>query len=1014
VAAFSDAEVYAVGQTWNQSVGRDLIAIRYNATGAPVWTRSLADAGDQRLVDLKIDPAGDPVVVAHSIGSYTNQGFLTVKFRSTDGELLWKRAFSLSQYGGDEPFAVEIDYTRNIYVTGKAYIRSYYDENSQYHQDEDVLTLKYSPAGELLWAATYGAPAGYEDVGTAIAWDGVGGLYITGTAGEGYGYENWLTLRYDTDGNRYWSDIYNGPDGGYDRGVAVRARGTNAYVLGLVSDNYERIGLIKYSDVGTADVPRITTAPQSQTVIAGNNVTLSVVATGSGPLRYQWYHNGSPIVGATGASVLLPQVESINAGNYSVEISNNGGVVVSPNALLNVVIPARIVVGPEDQCVVAGSQVQFRAQVEGDGDVVINWFFNGAPITANYYYLTITNATAANAGVYTVVATNLYGSATASARLTISPQAALAWSARYNYTNNGYDLPEAAAVDAQGNTYLLGNSGRGSVLLKYASTGTLAWERWNVRTSYITFAATELALASDGAAYIAGWVQGPTENQHLLTLTKYSSNGDELWAAEYTAEGDFPRPVDMKVDAAGNVCLTAETGPDRYTPSEILTLKFDADGNRLWARRLDYSDAQDLPVALAVDPAGNIYVTGYSIEPNTIEYYQVANYLTVKYDAAGNQLWTAEHAGPGAADDRPSAIAVDAQGNVYVTGKHSAEYWVNSGTTVYFDYDYATIKYDTNGQQVWLAVYHSAPRQPDEAVDLKVDGAGNVYVLGQSDGDIVTVKYNPAGEQQWVSRFDSGFDYDVATHLVLDDLGNAYVTGHSGDYGDILTCKLDANGSRIWIARFDGREPAHGFGGGFDYPIGIGLDAARNVYVAGSVDSPITSRDFIVFRYSVANSPGSPVITVPPQDTTANFGATAIFGVTATGNAPLRYQWRRNGIALANETNATLQIPEVTFADAAQYSVVVHNNLDFTVSAEATLTVAMPEMVQCVHVEQTANGVRLIVAGPAACTYRVECTADFVAWESLGTVYNHNGTCEYLDTTPASPRRFYRVVKLPQ
>ena len=574
-------------------------------------------------------------------------------------------------------------------------------------------------------------------------------------------------------------------------------------------------------------------------------------------------------------------------------------------------------------------------------------------------------------------------------------------------------MPEAAVVNSQGNTYILGNSGRGSVLLKYESTGALAWERWNVRTSYINFAATELALAPDGAVYVAGWVQGPMEHVHLLTLVKYSSNGDQLWDAEYSSVGDFPRPVDMKVDVAGNVCITAETGPDRYVPAEILTLKYDADGNRLWARRLDYSDGQDLPVALAVDPAGNVYVTGYSVEPDAIEYQSVGNYLTVKYDAAGTQLWTAEHSGPGGADDRPTAIAVDAQGNVYVTGSHTAEYWVNSGTTVYFDYDYATIKYDTNGQQMWLAVYNSAPRQPDEAVDLKVDGAGNVYVIGESDGDIVTVKYNTAGERQWVTHFDSGFDYDIASRLVLDDLGNAYVTGHSGDFGDIITCKLDANGSRIWVARFDGRQPAPNSGGSFDYPIGIGLDAARNVYIAGTVDSPNTSRDFIVFRYSVASSPGSPVITVPPHDTTVNFGATATFSVTATGAAPLRYQWRRNGIALPHETNATLQIPEVTFADAAEYSVVVHNDVDFTVSAEAALTILMPEMVQCVHVEQTGSGVRLIVAGPAACTYRVECTADFVTWETLGTVYNHSGMCEYLDTTPASPRRFYRVLKLP-
>jgi len=1014
LAADSQDGVYVVSHIWGETSGSDVLTIKYNASGTKVWQQRISDTGDQGPVDIKVDAAGDALVEAYS-RNYTNRGFLTVKYRSTDGQQLWRRTFALSDNGVDEPSALEVDYTRNIYVTGKTLVQTYYDENGYYHEDEEVLTIKYSPDGQLLWVATYGAPEGGREVGTSIAWDGDNGLYITGTATDALGRKDWLTLRYDIDGNRYWSDVYRGPEGRDDEGLVVRARFGSVYVLGSTARaDYDgpQLGLIRYTDVGLADVPRIETAPQGQTAVAGNNVMFSVGASGPGPLRYQWYHNGTPIIGANGSGLLLPRVEQTNAGNYAVEVSNGTGMVRSPDAWLEVVVPARITAGPQDQCIVAGSRAEFRIDYEGDGELRIRWFHNGAPLSETDNAVVIRNASLTNAGVYTVVVTNEYGSATASARLMITPQATLAWTARYNYASNYWDQPEAATVDSEGNTYIVGNNAVGSVVLKYASNGTRAWVRPAVRTNDTMFAATDLALAPDGGVYVAGWLQDSTGTNQALTLVKYSANGDRLWDVEHP-NGGYIRPVDMKVDGASNIVVTAESGESPYVPSEILTLKFDSGGNNLWTTRLNYSDdTPDLPVAMAVDSAGNIYVTGYTTEPGAIEYEQVGNYLTVKYDPAGNQVWTAEHDGPGGADDRPRAIAVDGLGNVYVTGKHSHEYWVNSGTTVYFDYDFATIKYDTNGQPVWTAVYRSAPRQLDEAVDLKVDGAGHVYVLGISDHDIVTVKYNAAGQEQWVSQLDSGYNYDVAARLALDDAGNVYLTGHSGDYGDILTSRLDANGSRLWLARFDGADGNSGYST-FDYPIAIGLDAARNVYVAGGLDSSQTSRDFVVLRYSISSSPGSPVITVPPQSTNVSAGSTATLSVSATGAAPLRYQWRRDRLTLANETNATLEIADVTAADVARYSVLVYNDLDCTESVEVLLTVSMPSAVQCVHVEQTGTATRLTIAGPSACTYQVECSADMVSWHTLGTIYNSTGTCQYLDETPQAQRRFYRVAKLP-
>ena len=158
----------------------------------------------------------------------------------------------------------------------------------------------------------------------------------------------------------------------------------------------------------------------------------------------------------------------------------------------------------------------------------------------------------------------------------------------------------------------------------------------------------------------------------------------------------------------------------------------------------------DEMIAMKVDEKGNIYVTGHSRS-----IHSGADYVTIKYNPSGEQLWIARFDGKSSRDDIPAALAVDASGNVYVTGSSKDDQT---------DWDYATVKYNQKGIQQWVTRYNDSQASPDQAADLKVDIAGNVYVVGTSitNGGIhrvlyhITIKYNSQGERQWRAQFDSG------------------------------------------------------------------------------------------------------------------------------------------------------------------------------------------------------------------------------------------------------------------
>src|SRR5574341_1199708 len=355
--------------------------------------------------------------------------------------------------------------------------------------------------------------------------------------------------------------------------------------------------------------------------------------------------------------------------------------------------------------------------------------------------------------------------------------------------------------------------------------------------------AKALAVDDSGNVYVTGRSLGSIGLDNFCTL-KYNSWGDSLWDRSYNGLGnDIDVATSIAVDNSGNVYVTGYTwngGSDDYT-----TIKYSALGDTLWVRNYNGpGNGVDQANALTVDNNGNVYITGTSRGFGGT----ARDYATIKYSAIGDTLWIRRYDGPaGGQDDASFAIALDDSGNVYVTGFSRG---VGSAR------DFATIKYNSIGDTLWLRRYNGPGFGDDSAKALVVDSSGNIYVTGSSVGsgsgyDYTTIKYNSIGDTLWLRRFNgAGNGADLAQGLALDFQQNLYVTGYSwnGSSYDFLTVKYNSLGDTIWTKTYNGS------GNGADVAQAVSVDKLLNLYLTGYSWNG-SSYDYVTIKYIQTRAP---------------------------------------------------------------------------------------------------------------------------------------------------------------
>ncbi len=364
-----------------------------------------------------------------------------------------------------------------------------------------------------------------------------------------------------------------------------------------------------------------------------------------------------------------------------------------------------------------------------------------------------------------------------------NPSGQQLWLHNFNCSASTNDQATKLVLDNAGNVYITGysnnlNSGQDITTIKYNTNGVLQWVQFYDGAFSGNDIGNSLCVDANGNVFVTGNETTAGFATDFITL-KYNSSGALQWWHNYNGPVNLNDVgKDIVSDVNGNVYVTGSSDSlyNSQPLSTIILLKYNNSGALQW-RRVFNNPLQTYSFSkkLAIDNNNNLIVVGYGGVTG-----QGNNYYIFKWDSSGNFQWFSQYNFGPNLYEQPNGVAIDSLNNVIVTGQGIAP---SSGSTN----DYVTVKYDPAGTQLWASRYNNIYHGEDRAQAVAVDDSLNIYVTGYSKGtgtnfDIATIKYDPAGNELYVLRYDNAtVNRDDAGNAIAVRNGDIYIAGKSAN-----------------------------------------------------------------------------------------------------------------------------------------------------------------------------------------------------------------------------------------
>lgn len=729
----------------------------------------------------------------------------------------------------------------------------------------------------------------------------------------------------------------------------------------LTASNVAGVATSQVAVLSVGFPPGIVLAPSNSSVVLNSNLVLAVVASGSGPLAYQWRRNygsltdDARIHGATNDVLIIEQISTGDLGNYDVIVSSPYGQLSTPLVSLTLLYPPTITANPTNRTVPAGTNVSFSVTTSGTTPFAYQWRFNTADLpTRTNASLTLTNVQSASIGDYSVVVSNPYGVATSGvATLTVLPAAPL------------ITTQAVSRVASVGQTvsFIVAAKGSEPMTCQWQFNGTnlpgansFALALTNVNSS---FAGTYRAAVSNAVGFV------------FSTNVTLGVSPVLVWGL--TNDGQALASAAVPASATNVIALAAGQTTDLGVPCMALR----SDGSIVtWGNfsrdALPPTNAVDL-VAVSVGASG-----------------ATANNLALRSDGTVVN-WTSSFKPPPAlTNGNFVAIAAGAAHQLALRDDGTVLAWGSN----------------TSGQT----------NVPPSATNVIAIAAGANHSLAlRSDGAVVGWGLNSLGQATALSNavqvvaISAGGNQSLG--LLADGKAVGLVVTNSGPqvtyYGppplDATNLTAITAGSLHSLGlRKDGTVTGWGRTnfGTLSIP-----DMATNVLAlaaGGRHNLALVSDPFA--------PPIPPRIARPPLGRALKTGDNVVFNALGIGGLPLHFQWMRNGEPLAARTNQWLALTSAHPSEAGDYQLVVVNDFGSATSAVATVTVSIPQPM-LVAPGMVTNGFRFTFASVTGLIYVVEFKDSLSAsvWAELERRFGVGGLEIVTDTSANGLMRFYRV-----